>query len=161
MAAFEVEISPVGHRDGEGSAAEGGVDAATLIVEMLAAHADIAVKERPYLSVALFIERVAEVDVQLMAVFGGAAVEAVAAVHHLLVFADGRQLVDASGLAVETVEQIERRAAVAPVVCKLVGGEERAPAFAQGDVVAHCGVDAAAAVGMVIGEVVEGGGGLL
>jgi len=43
----------------------------------------------------------------------------------------------AAGLVVETVEQIERRAAVAPVVGKLVGGEERAPAFAQGDVVAH------------------------
>ena len=156
LAVLEVEVGVVVHGDTDGSAAERGVDAATLVVEVLLVQGDVAVEQRPYLTIFGLVELVAEVEVQPMAVLAQAAVESVRAVHHLLVFGHGGQVVNGGWFFAQAVEQVERRAAVAPVVGEVVGGMDGAPALAQGNVVARCGLDSSVAVGVVVGEVVEG-----
>ena len=86
MATFEVEVGPATHVDGEGGAAEGGVNAAALVVEVLTTERDVTIEERPNLSIAFFVERVTEVDVQSVVVLLEMAIKAVAAIHHLLIF---------------------------------------------------------------------------
>ena len=161
VAALDVEEGIVVEGDADGSAAERGVDAAALVVEVLLVEGDVAVEQRPYLAVPGLVELIAEVDVEPVAVLAHATVESVGAVHHLLVVGHGGQVVDGCRFLVQAVEQVERRAAVAPVVGEVVGGVDGAPALAQRYVVACGGLDGAVAVGVVVGEVVEGGGGVL
>ena len=71
-----------------------------------------------------------------MTVITEIAVVAACAVQHLLIFADGWQIIYGGGLATEAVEQVERRAVMLTLVAELVIGEERAPTGTEGDIVA-------------------------